>query len=76
MITTILGLITAAGIVIWAGPQMLKIYRTPRLQGFSLWGWVALAAAVTAILIQLVMAGVWIVANIGGRKTTEPTADM
>lgn len=63
MITTILGLIAAAGIMIYAVPQMIKVYRTPRLQGFSLWRWVALAGAVTAILIQLVMAGVWIMAG-------------
>ena len=63
MITTILGLIAGAGVVIWAVPQMIKVYRTPRLQGFSFWGWVALAAALTAILLQLVIAGVWIMAG-------------
>jgi hypothetical protein len=63
MITTILGIVSAVGIIAWGIPQMIKVYRAPRLQGFSLWGWVALSAAVTAILIQLVMAGVWIMAG-------------
>jgi uncharacterized protein with PQ loop repeat len=63
MITTVLGLAAAAGVAIWAVPQMIKVYRTPRLQGFSFWGWVALATAVTAIMIQLVLAGVWIMAG-------------
>ncbi len=63
MITTILGLIAAAGFVLYAVPQMLAVYRTPRLHGFSLWGWTALSAALTAILIQLVLAGVWIMAG-------------
>lgn len=63
MIPTILGLVSAIGVSVWAVPQIIKVYRAPRLQGFSLWGWVALSVAVTAILIQLLMSGAWIMAS-------------
>ncbi len=63
MIDTILGIIAVAGFGFYAIPQTIAVHRATRLQGYSLTAWVALAAAVTGVLVQLVLSGVWVMAG-------------
>jgi hypothetical protein len=57
-ISVLLGFIAAGAFVISGIPLAWAVFRAPRLEGFSKVGWLALAVAVTAILIQLVSAEV------------------
>jgi len=60
MIETILGIAATVAFALYAIPQTWAVLRAPRLQGYSLAGWIALAAATTAVLVQLVLAHAWI----------------
>ena len=60
-LSTVLGLVAAGAFVVSGIPLSWAVFRSPRLEGFSKAGWLALSVAVTAILIQLLYVEVSVV---------------
>lgn len=63
MIEPLLGIVATVAFTLYAIPQTWAIYRTPKLQGYSMTAWIALAVAVTAVLAQLVLSQAWLTAS-------------
>ena len=56
---TILGLVATIGLLLFYIPQVLAIHRAQTLLGFSLPAWGALWVAVTALVVQAAILGIW-----------------
>ena len=63
-LSTVLGFVAAGAFVVSGIPLAWAVFRSPRLEGFSKVGWLALAVAVTAILIQLLYVEVSMVVTV------------
>lgn len=59
MIETVLGVVGAAGFIIAAFPMAWRVFRTPKLVGFSAVGYTALTVAIFALQIQLFLSHAW-----------------
>lgn len=56
---TILGLIGAAGLIGFYLPQLRAIWRSPKLEGFSVLAWLSLLVGVSALATQLFLLQAW-----------------
>jgi len=55
----LLGLLGAAGLILFYLPQLWTLWRTPRVVGFNIYAWVALLVGVSALMLQLVYLQAW-----------------
>lgn len=59
MIETVLGIIGAVGFVVASFPMAWRVYRAPKLVGFSAVGYTALTVAIYALQTQLFLSHAW-----------------
>lgn len=62
VIETILGLLASVGFIGYSLPQIVAVYRAPRLAGYSRLAWTLLMVAILAIQVQLVVSALWLAA--------------
>ena len=67
-LVTLLGLAATVGLLLFYIPQVITIHKAKVLQGFFIPSWIALWVAVTALVVQASILGIWTaaVANIIG----------
>ena len=63
-----LGIVATVGLILFYIPQVITIYRAPKLSGFNLPAWFALWVAVVALTIQAGLLNIWtaMAANVPG----------